>query len=194
MQDHHGDEIKRRLDYLDRAISDVMGESEKVGGVESLINNCMQFLDDLSDGIEDGEHQSLHVWRPEAHRLPLGANRYEEPPEDKVKTTPQRQQALPPRGVEMPKKKVPDKPEVPKPRPTVTPPGGTSSPPPPPPEAEKYFIRRNKKKVHGPITGEQIKSNIDKGKVLPSDQVSTQEDGPWHAAGSLDEFKPHFKN
>ena len=81
-RDHHGDEISRRMEFLDRTINDVLGKHQKLGGIESLIEDCERFVDDLSDGITDSSHSSLHVWRPPAQRMPEGANRYEESPSE----------------------------------------------------------------------------------------------------------------
>jgi len=77
-RDHHGDEISRRMKFLDRTINDVLGKQQKLGGIESLIEDCERFVDDLSDGITDSSHSTLHLWRPPAQRMPEGANRYEE--------------------------------------------------------------------------------------------------------------------
>lgn len=77
-QDHHGFEISRRMSFLDRTINDVLGANQKLGGIESFIEDCMRFVDDMSDGIADARHGTLHVWRPPAMRMPEGANRYEE--------------------------------------------------------------------------------------------------------------------
>ncbi len=161
-QDHHGSEIDCRMEFLDRTINDVLGKNQKLGGIESFIEDCMRFVDDLSDGIADARHGTLHVWRPPAVRMPEGANRYEESGD--LEEPPAKEQKTPP--------------------PETT--------PPPAREYHIRRVWKGKAQIMGPVSEATIEKSIENGKIVRSDEIRLGDEGDWQRAGKIPGFAKLF--